>query len=147
MLSNDRRRGLTYCKRLWGNLEQSGGQSSGRPKESFPKIWPSGLRITGWGKNGPTWRDPLTVDTKRLVPTLGCSTDEFKAYLQSKFKPGMTWKNYGSGWHIDHIKPCSHFDHTIESEVAACWHHTNMQPLWATENMRKGNRVNWKAEK
>ena len=67
---------------------------------------------------------------------LGCSFIELKKYLESKFKSQMTWKNYGK-WHIDHIKPCSSFDLTKEDEQRKCFHYTNLQPLWAIENLKK----------
>lgn len=56
---------------------------------------------------------------------------------------GMTWENYGyDGWHIDHIKPISLFDLTKESEIRAACHYTNLQPLWAEDNMKKGAKYN-----
>lgn len=75
--------------------------------------------------------------TETLV---GCSFNELKCYLESKFKLGMTWENYGS-WHIDHILPCSSFDLTIPEEQVKCFHYSNLQPLWAYENRSKGNKL------
>lgn len=69
----------------------------------------------------------------------GCSYNELKLYLQSKFKEGMSWDNYGD-WHIDHIIPCSAFDLTKEENQIKCFHYTNLQPLWAYENRRKSNK-------
>ena len=67
--------------------------------------------------------------------------EEFKLYLQSKFKPGMHWNNHGLyGWHIDHIRPCSSFNFLEESEQRACFHYTNLQPLWAKDNLEKNNK-------
>ena len=63
-----------------------------------------------------------------------------KKHLEKSFKPGMSWKNHGK-WHIDHIKPCSSFDLTKPSEQRECFHYTNLQPLWASENLSKGNRI------
>lgn len=74
------------------------------------------------------------------VKDLGCSVEEFRIYLESKFQNGMTWENYGrTGWHIDHIVPLSSFNLENESEFKQATHYTNMQPLWATENIKKGN--------
>lgn len=70
---------------------------------------------------------------------LGCSLEEFKVYMSAKFTIGMSWDNYGD-WHIDHIKPCSKFDLSIEKEQRICFHYTNLQPLWAIDNLKKGNR-------
>lgn len=76
-----------------------------------------------------------------LEEYLGCSVVEFRAHLESKFKPGMTWENYGrTGWHIDHIVSLSGFDLTKEANVKIALHFTNTQPLWGTENRSKGVR-------
>ena len=65
--------------------------------------------------------------------------DFLKKYLESKFKAGMTWQNNTvHGWHIDHIKPVKSFDFSDINEIKKCWHYTNLQPLWAHENYRKG---------
>ena len=68
---------------------------------------------------------------------LGCSKQDFILYFQAKFKEGMTWENHGE-WHIDHIKPCSLFNLLNEDEQKKCFHYTNLQPLWASENLSKG---------
>ncbi len=67
---------------------------------------------------------------------LGCDWQFFKSYIENKFQPGMTWDNYGK-WHIDHIKPISKFDLSLKSEQYKSCHHTNLQPLWALDNIRK----------
>lgn len=76
------------------------------------------------------------------VEDLGCSIDEFKSYIESKFQPGMTWDNWGRDtWHIDHIVPISHFDLSNRDELLKACHYSNMCPLWAKDNMIKGNRI------
>lgn len=72
---------------------------------------------------------------------LGCSKLEFIEYFQKKFKEGMTWENHGE-WHIDHIKPCASFNLLDEEEQKKCFHYTNLQPLWASENLSKGCKYN-----
>jgi hypothetical protein len=75
---------------------------------------------------------------------LGCSYDECRAYLESKFKDEMSWENYGFGknkWHIDHIIPCASFDLTKMEEQLKCFNYTNLQPLWQTENLAKGSKI------
>lgn len=82
--------------------------------------------------------------TKResTIKYLGCSLEELKIYLESKFKDGMTWENYGMrGWHIDHIRPVSLFDLTDEQQVSVAFHYSNLQPLWARENIVKSNKI------
>jgi len=72
---------------------------------------------------------------------LGISNIEFLwVYLEKLFKPGMTRENHGK-WHVDHIKPCSSFDLTKASEQRECFHYTNLQPLWARENLAKGSKI------
>jgi hypothetical protein len=73
----------------------------------------------------------------KTVALLGCSTLYLKTYLELLFLPGMSWENYGE-WHIDHIKPCASFDLTKKEEQLMCFHYTNLQPLWALDNISKG---------
>lgn len=81
----------------------------------------------GWKKDGKTIRH------------LGCSAEELRAHIESRFKPGMTWDNHGvHGWHIDHIKPLVSFDLDNREEWGRAMHYTNLQPLWAKENIMKG---------
>jgi hypothetical protein len=68
---------------------------------------------------------------------LGCSKDDFIRYFEAKFTEGMTWENHGE-WHIDHIKPCASFNLLDEEEQKKCFHYTNLQPLWAADNLSKG---------
>jgi len=74
--------------------------------------------------------------TKQLT---GCELPFLKGYLECKFTEGMTWENHGT-WHIDHIKPCCSFNLTTEEEQKKCFHYTNLQPLWAKDNLSKGGK-------
>lgn len=71
---------------------------------------------------------------------IGCSIQDLKNYLESLFKDGMNWNNKHL-WHIDHILPCSSFDLTNIVEQQKCFHYTNLQPLWAKENLMKSNKI------
>ena len=53
----------------------------------------------------------------------------------------MTWENHGAVWHIDHIVPCCKFDLTNEHEQKRCFHYSNLQPLFAQENLSKQGRL------
>ena len=78
--------------------------------------------------------------SSRMIALLGCSRDEFKRYIASKFKQGMGWHNNGTGkgkWHLDHIQPCASFDQTNPEHQRICWHFTNYQPMWSKANIRK----------
>ena len=69
---------------------------------------------------------------------LGITNIEFLwKHLESTFKPGMTRENHGK-WHIDHIRPCASFDLSNPEEQIKCFHYTNLQALWAHENISKG---------
>lgn len=72
----------------------------------------------------------------KTVELLGCSIPELQEHLEKQFKPGMEWSNYGK-WHVDHIMPCAFFDLTNPAEQKKCFHYTNLQPLWAAENLKK----------
>lgn len=81
-----------------------------------------------------------SMSEERNVSTtksIGLNRDDFRKYIESKFQEGMTWQNYGD-WHIDHIKPLS--TATTEEEVMELNHYTNLQPLWATDNLKKSNK-------
>lgn len=70
----------------------------------------------------------------------GCSWEHLKLYLESLFIDGMTWDNYGQ-WHIDHIKPCCSFDLSDIEQQKLCFHYTNLQPLWAIDNLKKSGKL------
>jgi hypothetical protein len=72
----------------------------------------------------------------RTQELIGCTTDELLKHLESQFTDGMTIENYGE-WHVDHRRPCATFDFSKEEDQRECFHYTNLQPLWAEDNMRK----------
>ena len=74
------------------------------------------------------------------VKDLGCSIDELKIYLESKFTNGMNWDNYGE-WHIDHKRPLASFDLTDRQQLLEACHYTNLQPLWAEDNLSKSDKI------
>lgn len=71
---------------------------------------------------------------------LGISIKEFRLYIENMFTNGMSWDNYGE-WHIDHIKPCVSFNLKDINEQQKCFHYTNLQPLWASDNFKKGSKI------
>jgi len=73
---------------------------------------------------------------------IGCSRAELRKHLESLFLPGMTWQNYGyRGWHVDHVRPMASFNLLDPAQMRACFHFTNLKPLWGIENMRKGCKI------
>ena len=82
----------------------------------------------------------------KTLQLLGCTIHDLKYHLESKFTSGMNWYNYGRRcntitWEIDHIIPCSYFDLTNPNEQKKCFHYSNLQPLWASDNVRKSNKL------
>lgn len=73
------------------------------------------------------------------ISELGCSIESFKIHLEKQFQEGMSWDNYGE-WHIDHILPLSKFDLSNKEELKKACFYTNLQPMWALENIKKGNK-------
>ena len=76
------------------------------------------------------------------IDLLGCTIQEFKKYIENKFQKGMTWDNWSyKGWHIDHKIPLYHFDLSREDQLKKACHYTNLQPMWAVENLKKNNKI------
>jgi hypothetical protein len=71
---------------------------------------------------------------------VGCTPELLKEHLEQKFKDNMSWENYGE-WHIDHIIPLS--SAKTDDEVYKLCHYTNLQPLWAKDNLRKSNKLDY----
>ncbi len=78
-----------------------------------------------------------SLNTMMLV---GCEIDYLMYYIQEQFTEGMNWNNYGK-WHIDHIKPCIRFDFNKPEEQRKCFNFRNLQPLWAEDNRKKGDKI------
>lgn len=75
-----------------------------------------------------------------VTAALGCTYVELRSHIEAKFTEGMTWENAGL-WHIDHIRPLASFDLLDPSQFAVAAHYTNLQPLWAADNLRKSDSV------
>jgi hypothetical protein len=73
------------------------------------------------------------------IRDLGCTIPELRVHLEKQFQNGMTWDNWAvDGWHIDHKIPLTFFDLTIRGQLLKAVHYTNLQPMWAGENLSKG---------
>ena len=77
--------------------------------------------------------------SKRTFDIVGCSPPELKDYLEKKFTEGMSWDRIGKEIHIDHIIPLS--SAKSEDEIYKLCHYTNLQPLWAEDNLKKSNKI------
>ena len=78
------------------------------------------------------------VKKNRTFDVVGCTPEFLKEHLEKQFKEGMSWENRGK-WHIDHIIPLS--SAKTEDELYELCHYTNLQPLWAEDNLKKGNKI------
>ena len=81
------------------------------------------------------WQALKREGTKKIswIENVGCTKEEFKAHIESQFQEGMTWDNWTvDGWHIDHIIPLS---------KGGTNHYTNLQPLWAIDNLSKKDKL------
>lgn len=71
-----------------------------------------------------------------VLKLVGVPIEKIIEHLESQFTEGMTWENYGE-WHVDHIRPLKSFNNPEDPEA---WALTNLQPLWASDNLRKGSK-------
>lgn len=74
------------------------------------------------------------------VDLLGCTIPELITHFETLFTTGMTWDNHGK-WHIDHIQPLASFNLEDPQQLAIACHYSNLQPLWAADNMSKGAKI------
>ena len=82
----------------------------------------------------------IGVKNKLTTELIGCSWEDFKQHIEKQFKNGMTWENYGfDSWHIDHIIPLASAKN--KTELLKLFHYTNCQPLWAKDNLEKGDKL------
>ena len=72
---------------------------------------------------------------------IGCTWAFFEQWITSQFKKRMKWENYGKVWHIDHIEPLARFDFTDQNDTKRAWHYSNLRPLKAAENIKKGAKI------
>ena len=90
------------------------------------------------------FKNNFEVNIEQTTTTTESSIEDLRFHLQKNWLPGMSWENYGYyGWHIDHIIPCSKFDLSKLEEQKKCFHFTNLQPLWALDNIKKSNKLNY----
>jgi Prasinovirus endonuclease VII len=73
---------------------------------------------------------------------MGTTPEGLKSHLEAQFKPGMSWTNYGrGGWEVDHKRPCVSFNLVDPEQQRRCFHYSNLQPLWKSENLAKGDKI------
>jgi hypothetical protein len=116
-----------WRKANWGKVSES------RRRPQYAMAAKLRSRVIGALKNQKAKKSAGTI------ALIGCEWPVLLAHLEALFQPGMTWENHGQ-WHIDHKQPCTSFDLTLPEQQRACFHYSNLQPLWAVDNLRKGNR-------
>lgn len=111
-----------------------------RIKESFIKYPERKLRESCRKRIRNALKAKNLYKTEKSFDLLGCTSEQFRKHIESRFTEGMNWDNYGE-WHIDHIKPCASFDLSKTEERQTCFHYTNTQPLWAEDNLKKADKI------
>jgi len=81
----------------------------------------------------------LIKKNKSTLEIVGCTSLFLKEYLEKQFTEGMSWDKMGQYIHIDHIIPLSSVK--TEEEIYQLCHYTNLQPLWAKDNLKKSNKI------
>jgi len=97
------------------------------------------LTINLRSRLGTAIRDGYGIKCGNTLELTGCTWAELRSHLESQFTEGMTWENYGK-WHVDHIRPCASFDLSLDEEQKICFNYSNLQPLWAKDNLRKSDK-------
>ncbi len=102
--------------------------------------------------NDPTYRIRVVLSRRlgmalknnykaaKTMALAGATAEIVRAHIESLFQEGMSWANYGQ-WHIDHVIPFAAFDMSQESHQRQVCHYTNLQPLWAKDNLRKSSKI------
>ena len=98
------------------------------------------LRMLLRGRIRSVMKTKNAKKNSKVYDLLGCSLESFKKHMENQFSSGMSWSNIGK-WHIDHIYPLSKFDLTKFEEQKKAFHYTNIQPLWAKDNLQKSSKI------
>ena len=94
------------------------------------------------GRIGGCLRKAKTT-RKGKIKYLGIDVQTYKLWLESQFKDGMSWKNYGKVWHIDHVLPCAlfTFKDAEDDAIYECFNWKNTRPLFGPENHSKSDKL------
>lgn len=84
--------------------------------------------------------DSKKKNFRRSIQILGYSYEDFISHIESQFAPGMSWMNHGD-WHIDHVIPINYFIKNGINNPSVINSLSNLRPLWASENLLKGDKV------
>ena len=131
---NNKENKKAYKKEYYAKNKKAIALSMKKRRDTDPLY---NLKVSIRAMIGGKLRKHNYTKTSRTYEILGCSYEEFKVYIESKFLEGMNWENR-SEWHLDHIIPVSYG--LNEEEILALNHYSNLQPLWAIDNLSKSNR-------
>lgn len=128
-------------KKAW--MEKNRGRYNEKRREKNLERWEKDpqyrLRYNVRSRMAMVLKRRRNSKSDKTMELLGCTEQQLRKHLETQFTEGMTWDNYGlRGWHIDHIKPCAAFDLSDPEQQKECFHYTNLQPMWAADNIRKG---------
>lgn len=137
----------TRIERYYANHEESKRIGAQRAKERYASLEKGSSEYIKRLLRARIWKAVKMYSRSDIKPRkhgrtldlVGCSAPALRNHLESKFTEGMGWHNQGD-WHIDHIVPCCSFDLSDPYQQRACFHFTNLQPLWARDNISKGGR-------
>jgi hypothetical protein len=85
----------------------------------------------------------IKIKKPKTEKLIDCNLDDFTKHLNKLFYKDISFDNYGTTWHLDHIIPCDWFNLTEIDQLKACTHYTNLQPLLINDNSVKSNRLDW----
>ena len=86
---------------------------------------------------------PGTKANRHWEELVDFTVDQLRMHLEKLFKPGMTWENYGTVWHIDHKIPIAahNFENPFDLDFRLCWSITNLQPMEKLANISKSDKL------
>ena len=85
----------------------------------------------------------IKLKTNKTNDLLGSDINSIKKWIEYNFYGDMSWENYGSLWHVDHVVPCSMFDLKKDENQKICFNWCNLRPLYAEDNLVKNNTLFW----
>jgi hypothetical protein len=87
-------------------------------------------------------RRQKTIKAGRTMELIGCTLEHLRSHIESQFTEGMSWDAFNRGEiHLDHRRPCRSYDLTDPVQQRECFHFSNLQPLWAVDNMKKSDQL------
>jgi hypothetical protein len=97
------------------------------------------LKVTVRNRINVFFRKKNISKKNKTFELVGCSPEFLKSHLEKQFTEGMSWSLFGKHIHIDHIIPLS--SAKTKEELYELCHYTNLQPLWAIDNIIKSDKI------